>query len=152
MSKDRFLTKDELIREVRKLRDENTRFRKAVEEDRWFELVEYFDATKIVRLPADKMHGQRVFLLGMYHDCLVVEVPKEARYREVQQLRDVIREATNGAPTIIVTSDVRFLKLRMVDDQTVERLNAAVEKKDDEAAEQTGTGEAPESAPEGSGP
>ena len=96
------------------------------EGENWFEIVEYFDARQIKRIPATA-GIERAYLVGMIEDVWVIEVPKTTPSEDIHAFNAQLRAMGITAPFLTVTSDVRFLKLgRVPEDVEVELDRAEV--------------------------
>ena len=128
-SKQRGPTRGQLMARVERLEAELRRFRagdtvRSVGEH-WYELLEYFDASQIQRIPSP--WDEPTFLMGMLSDTFVVEVPQSAPPDEVAPFLDLLKR--NGiAPALAIRKGVRFLRLAAVDEEQEARLDAAKQK------------------------
>jgi len=114
------------------------------EGEHWYELVEYFDAREIRRLPT----AGSTYLLGVLDDVVVIEVPATATPPEIAVFQKLLRDRGMASPCLVIRAGVRFLKLASVDTETEAKLDAADSEVEDEDAE----GEDDEVSALGAGP
>jgi hypothetical protein len=91
-------------------------------DQRWFEVVDLFDAQGIHNVPGtDTSH--RMFVLGEIGNLVILEVPVTAPAERVQEALSALAE--RGVRALAFTNNMRFAKLRMCNDAEVEVLDAA---------------------------
>lgn len=75
-------------------------------EEGWFELTEYFDAQKAKRVNPD----HRFFFRGKIDDLTIVEADKDISSEQMYHMAKYLRD--HGLNSLIVPSNIRFIKLR----------------------------------------
>jgi hypothetical protein len=102
------------------------------EGEHWYELVEHFDARHIERLP---VKDGRAFIMGRLDEAVVVEVSKETDQQKLVQIGQWLEK--HGLDSIIVTDDIRFVKLRPCTEEIERKLDASQMKKVDDGNEES---------------
>ena len=155
-------TRAQLQRKIEKLEIANARLHKLLEGDslrregeHWYELLEYFDAEKIERVQIPGAPA-RTFAMGYLDDALVLQVPKDETAEAVQAFRDMLKNNNLKVPFLVITENVRFVRLGTVSEELEARLDATQIKKDEDDAEESSgtTGDLPAgdgSEPDGDG-
>lgn len=78
--------------------------------EQWFELIEYFDPRQIKTVDIPEADGYRTFIHGVLDEMIIVEVPSAMSAEAIKEYGE--RLATMGIRALIVSEQVRFLKLR----------------------------------------
>jgi hypothetical protein len=89
--------------------------------EQWFELVTYFDPEQIRSFDIQQTQGHRTFIHGLIDDMTVVEVPSTMSPAKVQEYGVALGEM--GIKALIVSDNVRFMKLRTCSAQECELLD-----------------------------
>ncbi len=100
----------------------------------WHEIAEAFDPETAQLLPIEAAYGHRVFVRGHIGKMLVVEVPPMMSEPQKQQLGQKISE--QGVSLLIMTSRMRFWKLKRVDHEKQRELEHAHQEANAEAERQ----------------
>lgn len=88
--------------------------------EHWYELTEYFDPTKIETLP---MKQGKSYLMGTVNGILVVQVSQDTSAETVQRLGEYL--STHGLEAVLVSDNIRFMKLRALDAKEERKLDFA---------------------------
>jgi hypothetical protein len=112
-----------------RLKRENARLRERIHKmespdevrrdtEHWYEVVEYFDADAIQKLPVD---GGSAFIMGKLDEVNIVEVGKGTPMDAIKRLGEWLKE--NGIDALLVSEGVKFMKLRPATDTQSEKLD-----------------------------
>jgi hypothetical protein len=146
-------TRAQLQSRIDRLEAQNAKLRERLKPDpirrlgeHWYELIEFFDATKIERIA---VIDQASYLMGMLQDAIVIEVPEGTSEADMVHFTAQLRKAGVRAPPIYIWEGVRFLKLAAVGEEMERRLDAAglMAEEDDEKPEEPGTDPADAAGP-----
>lgn len=98
--------------------------------ERWFKIEEYFSPDKAQRL---EMEGGKAFLRGKIRNFLILEVSRDVPASTMAAIKESL--AKEGIRALIITDDIRFVKLRMCSPEEERQLNdqPAVQEKTAEA-------------------
>jgi len=121
--------KNDLRKDRDRLRRQNDHLREKVRKleapdevrrdyEHWYEVVEYFDASEIKRLPVD---GGSAFIMGKLDDVTIVEVGKGTPMEAVKRLGEWLKE--NGIDALLVSEGVKFMKLRPASEDQAAKLD-----------------------------
>ena len=140
--------KNDLRKDRDRLKRENERLRAKVHKleapdevrrayEHWYEVIEYFDASEIKRLPVE---GGDAFIMGKLDDVTIVEVGKGTPMDAVKRLGEWLKE--NGIDALLVSEGVKFMKLRPASENQATKLDMYEQTRREAAVEEP----APESA------
>jgi hypothetical protein len=121
--------KNDLRKDRDRLKRDNERLREKVRKleapdevrrdyEHWYEVVEYFDASEIKRLPVD---GGDAFIMGKLDDVTIVEVGKGTPMDVVQRLGAYLKE--HGIDALLVSEGVKFMKLKPASEDQATKLD-----------------------------
>jgi len=121
--------KTEVSKDRDRLRRENERLRSRIHKyeapdevrrdtEHWYEVIEYFDADAIQKLPVD---GGSAFIMGKLDEVNIVEVGKGTPMDAIKRLGEWLKE--NGIDALLVSEGVKFMKLRPATDSQSEKLD-----------------------------
>ncbi len=108
--------------------------------EHWYEVVAYFDASGIQKLPTKPEDGRAFIMPGMINGMTIVEVSKH--YARTEDLEKWL-SGQLGVNPLVITDDVRFVKLATVSPEMEAELDAGSMEKTDGEEEKilpTGTG------------
>lgn len=91
--------------------------------EHWYELVEYFDPANIKTVTLDEVQGYRTFLHGFVEDMAIVEVSHNLPEDQIKMLG--VRLGEMGVKALIVSDNVKFMKLRPCSVEECELLDEA---------------------------
>ena len=91
--------------------------------EHWYELVEYFDPEKIETINLPQTQGYRSFVRGVVKDLVIVEVPSSMPSARIKGLAISLGEM--GFKALIVSDNVKFMKLRPCSAEESELLDEA---------------------------
>jgi hypothetical protein len=86
--------------------------------EHWYEVVEYFDASEIKRLPVD---GGNAYIMGKLDDVTIVEVGKGTPMDVVKRLGGYLKD--NGIDALLVSEGVKFMRLKPATDEQAAKLD-----------------------------
>lgn len=78
--------------------------------EHWYEVIEYFDPTKIETVDMPAAQGYRTFVHGVIDELTIVEVPNDMPNDQVRAYGEELGRM--GLRVLLVSSNVRFMKLR----------------------------------------
>jgi len=121
--------KNDLRKDRDRLKRENERLRTRIHKlespddvrrdyEHWYEVIEYFDASEIKRLPVD---GGSAYIMGKLDEVTIVEVGKATPMEAVQRLGEWLKE--NGIDALLVSEGVKFMKLRPANEEQAAKLD-----------------------------
>ncbi len=90
--------------------------------EHWYELVSVFDPNAIKMLPLPE--GGHAYLMGVLDDLVIVEVPVATAQKDIAGFRNFLQTQGLKSGAIVVTSDVKFMKLRRSDAKQARMLDA----------------------------
>lgn len=112
-----------------RLKRENVRLRERIHKmeapdevrrdyEHWYEVIEYFDASEIKRLPVD---GGDAYIMGKLDAVTIVEVGKGTPMDVVKRLGGYLKD--NGIDALLVSEGVKFMKLRPATEEQAAKLD-----------------------------
>ena len=121
--------KNDLRKERDRLKRDNERLRAKVSKleapdevrrdyEHWYEVIEYFDASAIERLPVD---GGDAYIMGKLDEVNIVEVGKGTPMEAIKRLGGYLKE--NGIDALLVSEGVKFMKLRPASEDQASKLD-----------------------------
>lgn len=132
----------QLQRVIARLEEKNRALSKLLKGDglrqkgeHWYELLEFFDARKIERLPIPGA-PERTFFMGMLEHSFVIQVPKDESPESISAFIELLKSRGLTAPVLVITEGVRFLKLAVVPEEIEQKLDAVELGKDDDDGEE----------------
>jgi len=100
--------------------------------EHWYEITAYFDADGIQPLPVDPQAGRAFIMPGMIQDMTIVEVSRD--YERQEELEAWLTKQLGVAP-LIITDDVRFVRLSTPSPELERELDAGAMKEETDADE-----------------
>lgn len=91
--------------------------------EQWYELQEYFDPRQIKTVNIPEADGYRTFIHGVIDEMIVVEVPSTMPAKAITEYGEKLGEM--GIRALIVSDQVRFLKLRPCSPEECDLLDEA---------------------------
>lgn len=118
-----------------------------VKDNGWFELIEYFDATRSQRMSLKDDKKTRVFILGAVNETAVVQCSSSISEGAVEAVRATL--ASTGIKAVIVDENVKWCRFRrcspkeekLLDEATPDGHSVAIPWKEEAQAEEGESGE-----------
>lgn len=109
--------------------------------EHWYELIAYFDPAKIETIDLPQTQGYRSFIHGTIDNYAIIQVPSNMPAAQIKGLGTALGKM--NFKTLIVSDNVKFMKLRPCSEEESELLDEADSEKKGSIFVPTGDGARP---------